>query len=624
MNRLTLKHYQTFILFAALAYPLIGLFFIPDRNPAIDPFWERALFTPFFLGLAALVGSLGISSRVAGTLSLLLTVSITAHAFILLNRDPGQIAYVTQVMLIIFGYGAAVFSKARLTIYTGAVLALLAFFEPASLPVSHHAFYAGIALTLVVSFLGLLGKTRIFTEVAESARVFKDLFDASNDGLAIVKLGRVIEVNPGLGELLGREPSELKNLPVSSVLESASEGGQVPFELDIRRANGRRTHVSVTRKGLLYNGEYVELLMFRDITGKKRFAMLNETFLSFGADPLKNIQRLTRFCGEALGGTFVTYSRIENGRLVARGSWYAAGPIDEKIVEQTIYCNEQTIGSLSIGYSAGYVASIEDEQMLRLIANAIGVQELILEQQSRAALNTRMSALGEMASGIAHEVNNPVAIIDGKAKQLSYLANLGNASPEMIRKNAEVISKTALRIAKIVKGLRHFARDADRDPYQRVGAKQIIENALEFCTERFKNSNVDLQVSPIREGLEIDCRPSQISQALLNILNNSFDAVKGQSEQWVRVEVTEQGTHVEVSITDSGAGIAPEHRDKILQPFFTTKQVNEGVGLGLSVSKGLIESHRGVLRVDPKSSNTRIVVTLPMKQGNEQAMEVAL
>ena len=135
---------------------------------------------------------------------------------------------------------------------------------------------------------------------------------------------------------------------------------------------------------------------------------------------------------------------------------------------------------------------------------------------------------------------------------------------------------------------------------------------------------MELSVSEIRKGLVIECRPSQISQALLNLLNNSFDAVANLSHAWVRLDVVERDGSVELSVTDSGKGIAPELREKILQPFFTTKELGQGVGLGLSISNGLIESHRGMLRMDTRSSNTRFVVTLPSKQSQEELREVAL
>ncbi|HEX4924120.1 MAG TPA: ATP-binding protein, partial [Bdellovibrionales bacterium] len=114
--------------------------------------------------------------------------------------------------------------------------------------------------------------------------------------------------------------------------------------------------------------------------------------------------------------------------------------------------------------------------------------------------------------------------------------------------------------------------------------------------------------------LVIACRPTQISQVLLNLLNNAHDAVAEQTEKWVKLDVRDLGDSVELSVTDSGAGIPPEIQEKIMQPFFTTKQIGEGTGLGLSISKGLVDSHHGQLRLDAKSKNTRFVVLLPKTQ----------
>jgi signal transduction histidine kinase len=101
---------------------------------------------------------------------------------------------------------------------------------------------------------------------------------------------------------------------------------------------------------------------------------------------------------------------------------------------------------------------------------------------------------------------------------------------------------------------------------------------------------------------------------LLNLIGNSFDAVQELPEKWIKVNICDLGKEVEISVTDSGLGIPEAIREKITQPFFTTKEIGKGTGLGLSISRGIVESHNGRLFVDATCANTRIVVVLPKLQ----------
>ncbi len=235
------------------------------------------------------------------------------------------------------------------------------------------------------------------------------------------------------------------------------------------------------------------------------------------------------------------------------------------------------------------------------------------DQQKMLAHSAKMSALGEMAGGIAHEINSPLGIITLHANQLERLQKRGALTPEMIDQEAKLIASTALRIGEIIKGLRAFARDGDKDPFVSVRVSSIVADALVLCQTKFRNHGIALQLSDIPEELEIECQPVQISQVFLNLLNNSFDAVQGIFDGWVRVVVREQPDEVEIIFTDSGKGIPAEVQVRLMQPFFTTKEVGKGTGLGLSISKGIIEAHAGSIRLNVESANTQFVVTLPKK-----------
>jgi PAS domain S-box-containing protein len=233
--------------------------------------------------------------------------------------------------------------------------------------------------------------------------------------------------------------------------------------------------------------------------------------------------------------------------------------------------------------------------------------------QQRLMQSAKMSSLGEMAGGIAHEINNPLAIIQGKAEQMRKRIETQAVDLEYFKKNLGQIEKTVERIAKIIKGLRSFSRNAEADPMAEVKVSQIVEDTLELCGERFKNRAIDLRVNSA-DGLSIECRPSQISQVVLNLLSNAYDAVENSAEKWVQLEVASDGDLVKISVADSGSGIEPGALERIMEPFFTTKAVGRGTGLGLSIAKGICEDHNGCLRYDPLSKHTRFVIELPRRQ----------
>lgn len=236
---------------------------------------------------------------------------------------------------------------------------------------------------------------------------------------------------------------------------------------------------------------------------------------------------------------------------------------------------------------------------------------LIQEQQAKIVATSKLSSLGEMAGGIAHEINNPLAIIQGKASLLLQFLNDGKTDLAPIIEGLNKIETTAGRIAKIIKGLSAFARNGEGEPLVPTSIRQIIEDTIELCKERFRTSDVDLQLL-IEEDVQVHCRYVQISQVLLNLLTNAFDAVKGTPQPWVKLIAKKSQNSLMIDVVDSGKGIPAHVAEKIMEPFFTTKPLGQGTGLGLSISKGIIEDHSGKFWYDSSSPNTRFVITLPL------------
>ena len=246
----------------------------------------------------------------------------------------------------------------------------------------------------------------------------------------------------------------------------------------------------------------------------------------------------------------------------------------------------------------------------------------LLKDQMRFNQTSRLSSLGEMAGSIAHEINNPMAIIHGNAYLIKSYAKTEPINAEEIHNLAEKIENTTKRISKIVKSLRAVARDGVNDPVDIIAVKDIIAEALNLCEAKLKNNKVFFSVSSFNSNLTIQTRPVQVIQALINLISNSQYAIAEQENKWIRIDVAEVGQNVLIKVIDSGFGIDPMIQEKIMQPFFTTKPVGQGTGLGLSISKSMIEANEGELYLDTKNNNTCFVIQIPKTQSANQTKKI--
>ena len=139
-----------------------------------------------------------------------------------------------------------------------------------------------------------------------------------------------------------------------------------------------------------------------------------------------------------------------------------------------------------------------------------------------------------------------------------------------------------------------------------------MEGTLELCKSRFTHHDVTLKIELEDPSRTLSCQPTQISQVILNLLNNAFDAVIDQNERWVVLKTYVQNGKLEIAVSDSGMGIPVELRDKIMLPFFTTKPAGKGTGLGLSLSKGIAEIHKGQFFLNTESPHTEFKLVIPL------------
>jgi C4-dicarboxylate-specific signal transduction histidine kinase len=232
------------------------------------------------------------------------------------------------------------------------------------------------------------------------------------------------------------------------------------------------------------------------------------------------------------------------------------------------------------------------------------------EQRARAFASAKFAALGEMASGITHEINNPLTAINLHSQNLKFLLEKENIDPKEAIDKVELVAKTVHRIARIVESMSTISREGSQDSMKNEPVLRIVEDTTTFCAERFRANRIDFRIK-VPASISLNCRAVQISQLFLNLLNNSFDAIESMPEKWIELEAREEGKKIIISVTDSGKGINENLREKIFRPFFTTKPAGKGTGLGLSLSSKIAEDHHGRLYLDPSSSHTRFVLELP-------------
>lgn len=227
-----------------------------------------------------------------------------------------------------------------------------------------------------------------------------------------------------------------------------------------------------------------------------------------------------------------------------------------------------------------------------------------------------MASLGEMSAGVSHEINNPLTIIHGSSFHALQKVQKGKLNTNEVESDLHCIIQNCDRIARIVRGLRAFSRNAEHEPFTPTPISVIIEDVLDLAKERFRNNQIELIIE-LEYAELIDCRSIQIAQVLMNLLNNSYDAVYGRPNAKVKIRCAQSAQaddRVQIEVSDTGPGIPFENQQKIMDPFFTTKDVGKGTGLGLSISKGIVESHFGQLSLDSQAKLTTFIIELPKKQ----------
>ena len=457
------------------------------------------------------------------------------------------------------------------------------------------------------------------TDRREAERRYRELFDNIQEGLFFsTPAGRFVEVNDAMVRMLGYSSrEELLQIDISTELYFSPEqrqqqsklmnehGGLRNFEATLRRRDGSPIHVLINAFGLHDPGGQLQQIrgLMLDVTGLRTYQSELHRERDFSGKILSNTQSFVLVADTAGLISYANKRWYDSGfdqrELLGRPLLELAAPGFVRPLAEAVQntLHSQQIDNLELeivrrngvaGKFSANLSPMRDEQ--GAVTSIIAVLTDITDSavlRDKLVHTEKMAAVGQLVSGVAHKVNNPLTAILGFADLLMDNPDL----PDTARKDLRVILQEAQRTKQIVQNLLSFARQM---PPQRdaVQLNTILRRTIQLRSYDFTSHGVEV-VEHLAEDLpEIVGDAHQLQQVFLNIINNAYDAVHEVGPP-ARIEIAsaKSGDFVEVSFSDNGQGIT--HPDKIFDPFFTTKEVGKGTGLGLSICYGILKEHGG-------------------------------
>jgi two-component system NtrC family sensor kinase len=478
------------------------------------------------------------------------------------------------------------------------------------------------------------------TDRREAERRYRELFDNIQEGLFFTSPdGRFIEVNDALVRMLGFESrDELLQADIPTQIYLSAERRLEMMERMEQQGALRNYHETLRRK----DGSTIQVLMNAFAARDSRGHITQFRGLMLDITDLKNfqseLQRERDFSSKILNNTQSLILVVDTAGLIsyANRRWYEAGGYDQQqlvghpLLELIAPSRRQAVLDALHATLAGQQVDNLELPVMRAdgrtgqfsvnlspmrddqghVSSIVVVMSDITDTamlQAKLVHTEKLAAVGQLVSGVAHEVNNPLTAILGFADLLMENPEL----PESARRDLRVILQEAQRTKQIVQNLLSFARQMppQRRPLQ---LNQILGRTLQLRAYDFSSHGVEV-VQNFHETLpEVIGDSHQLQQVFLNIINNAYDAVR-ECNRPPRIEIMTDASEgfAEVVFRDNGNGI--EHIERIFDPFFTTKEVGKGTGLGLSICYGIVREHGGDISCHNNESGpgATFVVRLP-------------
>ena len=505
----------------------------------------------------------------------------------------------------------------------------------------------------ISSFVDITEKQQAEKALKESENKFRRFVEEMNDCYCVLQGSRVVFTNARGAEMFGYSRDEVIGKTIQELLspELASELEEVHrkrrrgekvspyYETMLTGKTGVSFPVELGARLIEYKGKPAISLVARDITGRKeieealresedRFRAIFEgaaigiALVDVGGKPVTINPALQRM----LGYSIEEFRCMEpsdylhpDDAMVDAGSFteMVSGEKDHYRVEKRYIRKDREIfwacQTLSLvrnaeGKPRYVVAMIEDINERKRAEE----DRQMLEQQLQLA--GRLAAVGELAAGVAHELNNPLAAVQAFAQLLTSRDDLDKT----VKKDLETIYREAQRATRITGNLLSFARR--HSPEKRlISINEILEGSLELHSYRMKVNSIEV-ITELDPELPMTMADShQMQQVFVNIVANAEQAMTeahGRGKLWVRTE--KLGEMIRITFTDNGPGIHKENLEHIFDPFFTTKDVGKGTGLGLSICYGIIEGHGGYIYANSRTEKgATFVIEIPITRDDQ-------
>ena len=256
-----------------------------------------------------------------------------------------------------------------------------------------------------------------------------------------------------------------------------------------------------------------------------------------------------------------------------------------------------------------YISKINREDKLKILK-----KEKMLDKQEAIMLQSiRMASLGEMAGSIAHQINNPLAIISGNIRRLQYLVEEKNLDPKLAKTICIKMNHQIERVGQIIQGLLLFSKEDSRQGEEEFTMDQLFSAVKNIINEKmiFHKIAFNIELNKEMKNQVLIGSLHRVTHVIINLLDNAIEATKDVKDKKIKVKSYLKNNHIRIEIIDNGIGVSEENEDKIFIPFFSTKKCGQGVGLGLSIANSIMEEHNGTLSYEKSPLQTKFRVELP-------------